>query len=422
MFCREIEMKTLVALGSFLLISSLFVSVPASAYTIDPNDLGFTDVEMQELQAELVAMNSEDNKTGSAVQVSITGDALVDSVFAESAPVMKNKVGITLPTQNIERFYKGGQFLKQAFEAEGYDVDLFYAGDNNVEIQQRQIIRMANEGCKVIIVGAVDCYALGEQLEKAKKAGSTIVAYGSMLMDTDAVDYLVSFDERRVGEIQGNYLCSALHLDQATPQNPKYIEVFSGVTSDSSSRAQFDGAMSVLRPYLASGALIVRSGVTDFDAASVGVSDENAIKRMDSLIADLEYGPQSNIKLDGILSPNDIASAGIITALERVGYDTTNMPKITGQDCSAMGVRHIEEGLQGMSVFKDGRILANSALKMTASILEGETVRITEPGFDNGRRQVPAYQCEPVQVAEGQYADIMIKNGLLTRNEIDNVF
>lgn len=403
-------MKASVILGTLACVCSICLAMPASANNFAPDAQGLDEAKLQALKAEPAVASAT-----AAAHPEITRTAA-------AAPEGKTKIGITLPTQNIERFYKGGQFLKQAFEAEGYEAALYYGGDNNLEIQQRQITRMINEGCKVIIVGAVDCYGLGKQLDEARAAGVKIVAYGSLLMNTDAVDYLVAFNERRVGEIQGNYLRSALELDQATAQNPKYIEVFSGVEHDSSSRVMFDGAMSVLKPYLNSGALVVRSGVTDFEGATVGESDENAIKRMDTLIAEQKYSPESGNRLDGILSPSDIASSGIIAALARAGYTSETMPRITGQDCSAMGVRNIENGLQGMSVFKDGRVLANSAVRMTAAILDGDQVRITEPGLDNGCRQVPAYECEPVQVADGQYADIMIKNGLLTRNEIENAY
>lgn len=333
----------------------------------------------------------------------------------------KAKIGITLPTQNIERFYREGQFLQQAFEDEGYDVSLYYAGDNDLEIQQRQITRMVDEGCEVIIVGAVDSYKLGEQLQKAKEAGVKVVAYGSMLMNTDAVDYMVAFDAKRTGEMQGDYLRSALNLDDASSSNPRTIEVFSGVAADSSSQAVFLGAMSVLNPYIESGALLVRSGDIDFASTNVGVADAESIKRMDDLVAAQGYAPDG-VRLDAVLSPSDIASAAIIASLERVGYTSENMPKITGQDCSSLGVHNIEKGVQGMSVFKDGRVLANSTVKMTASILKGDQVRVTNPGIDNGVKQVPSYECEPVNVADGQYAQVMVDNGYLTQNDIDNPF
>lgn len=348
--------------------------------------------------------------------------AVMPAVAADTdAASAKARIGISLPTQNIERFHKEGLFLQQAFEAEGYAVSLFYAGDDDLEIQQRQITRMVDEDCDVIIVGAVDCYQLDEQLQKARAKGIPVIAYGSLLMNTDAVDYLVGFDAWRAGEMQGNYLRTALKLDRASAAEPKNIEVFSGMANDSNSRAMFDGAMSVLEPYIASGSLKVLSGQTDFDSATVGRSDADAICRMDNLIASLGYGPQG-IRLDGVLSPTDEASEAIIHSLQKAGYTSSDMPRITGQDCSALGVHNIEGGLQGMSVFQDGRLLANTAVRMTDSILSGGVARITEPGIDNGVKHVPAYECQPEYLAEGKYADVLVRNGYLTRFEIENPF
>ena len=333
----------------------------------------------------------------------------------------KGKIGITLPTQNIEHFYKEGQFLTEALENEGYEVSLYYAGDNDLEIQKRQLERMVAEDCDVIVIGAVDCYGLDKELDDVKAKGIKVVSYGSMLMNTDAVDYMVGFDPLRTGEIQGNYLRAALKLDKATAASPITIEVFSGIPTDSNSKAFFVGAMSVLNPYIESGVLVIGSGQKDFESTCVGRSDEDSIRRMDSLLASEGYAPDGK-KLDGVLSPSDIASEGIINSLERAGYTAENMPKITGQDCTALGVRNIESGLQSMSVFKDSKVLANSAVRMVASVMHDDLVRITNPGIDNGLKQVPAYECMPVYMAGGQdqYADVMIKGGFLTRNDIDN--
>lgn len=331
------------------------------------------------------------------------------------------KIGISLPTQNVERFNKEGRFLKEAFEGEGYEVSLYFAGDNDLSIQQHQLDRMVDDNCDLIIVSPVDSYKLDEQLGRAKAKGIKVLSYGSLLMDTDAVDYLVTFDPWSAGEMQGNYLRTALNLDKATPANPKNIEVFSGVTTDSASKVMFQGAMSVLEPYINRGVLTVGSGVKDFAAASVGRSDDDAVVRMDRLVASQGYAPEG-VRLDGVLCPNDNAAAAVITSLKRAGYTSENMPRITGQDCSAAGVHNIELGLQGMSVFEDGRVLANTAVRITDSILAGKTARITDLGIRNGAKDVPAWECQPEYVADGKYADILVKNGYLTRSEIDNPF
>lgn len=427
-------MKASVMLGTLACVCSLTSTFSAGAWEIDPEALGLEGEELLAFQAEMAAIEAEKNGSGAEAVTVAAAPAAAPAEAAEitatvaqlpaAAPAGdKIRIGITLPTQNIEHLYKEGQFLTQAFEKEGYEVSLYYAGDNDLEIQQRQISRMINEGCKAIIVGAVDCYGLDQQLDEARAKGVKVISYGSLIMNSDAVDFMVAFDARRVGEIQGNYLRSSLKLDKASADNPRTIELFSGVAADSNSREIFEGALSVLRPYMDSGVLVVRSGETAFEDTCVGRSDEDAIRRMDALIARQGYAPEGT-RLDAVLSPSDVASAGIITALKRAGYNSENMPRITGRDCAAIGVHNIEQGMQDMSVFKDGRVLANSTLRMTAAMLNDEVVRITNPGIENGVKQIPAYECLPVYVAGGrdQYADLMVKSGYLTRAEIENPF
>ena len=88
----------------------------------------------------------------------------------------KKKVGISMPTQDLQRWNQDGAYMKEKFEAAGYEVDLQYAG-NKADVQLSQIEDMINTGSKVIVIAAVEASSLGQALDKAAKKKIPVIAY-----------------------------------------------------------------------------------------------------------------------------------------------------------------------------------------------------------------------------------------------------
>ena len=177
------------------------------------------------------------------------------SAFAE-------KVGVSMPTKDLQRWNQDGDNMKAQLEAEGYEVDLQYAG--NVEQEQlNQITNMINSGCSVVVIAAVTGDSLGAALDLAKEKGVKVIAYDRLLMASDAVDYYATFDNYMVGTVQGTYVKDQLKLDEA--EGPFVMEITAGDPGDNNAGYFYQGAIDVLQPYMEAGKLIVKSGEIDVD-------------------------------------------------------------------------------------------------------------------------------------------------------------
>src|SRR3954466_6686753 len=261
-------------------------------------------------------------------------------------------IGVSMPTQTSERWIADGNAVKSQLEDEKYKVDLQYANDD-IPTQGQQIDQMITEGADLLIVAAIDGTALSSQLQAAADANIPVISYDRLIRDTENVDFYVSFDNYKVGVAQGTALLTGLGIlnkdgSQGTATGPFNIELFAGSLDDNNAHFFFQGAMDTIQPYIDNGTLVVKSGQTDIEqAATLRWQQETAQKRMEDLLTS-SYNDGS--KVNGVLSPYDGLSRGIITALQNAGYgptiDAANpMPIVTGQDAEIASVKLINDGV-----------------------------------------------------------------------------
>lgn len=319
------------------------------------------------------------------------------------------KIGVAMPTKSLQRWNQDGDNMKKQLEAAGYTVDLQYANDD-VSVQISEVENMITGGCDVLVIASIDGSSLGAVLDKAKAANIPVIAYDRLLMNSDGVSYYATFDNFRVGEIQGEYVVNTLDLEKA--EGPFNIEFFAGDPADNNAKFFFDGAMSVVQKYVDSGKLVVVSGQTAFDqVATAGWKSENAQNRMDNLIT--AYYADGTV-LDVVLCSNDSTAFGVETSLENSGKFTIgeNWPIITGQDCDKPNTKNMIAGKQSMSVFKDTRTLAAKVVEMVTAIVTKKTVPVNDTeSYDNGKLKVPTFLCEPVFADKDNYKEILIDSG-----------
>lgn len=329
-------------------------------------------------------------------------------------PVSGQKIGVAMPSVELQRWNQDGANIKSQLEAAGYTVDLQYANDN-VATQVSQVRDMIDSGCKVLVIAAIDGNSLGEVLVKAKEANIPVIAYDRLIMNSDAVTFYVAFDNYMVGTIQGEYLRDALKLD--TARGPFNIEIFAGSDDDSTSPLVYNGAMDILAPYMDSGKLVVVSGQKKFEEASIpGWTTEAAQARMKQLIA-ANYA--AGTRLDAVCSPNDSIANGIANALIAEGYTKDDFPLITGQDCDILSIKNMLAGIQSMSIFVDTRTLASKTVEMVDTIIKGTPVAINDTKtYDNGKGIVPSYLCSPVFVTVDNYREVLINSGYYTADQL----
>ncbi len=340
------------------------------------------------------------------------------SLFCFSSVSFAEKIGIAMPNTVVPRWQTDAETLKNELEYSGQEAVIIFA-DNTKETQIANIESLIEQGCKVLIICPVDGRALTEVLDKAKSKGIKIISYDRLIMNSDAIDYYATFDNFKVGLLQGEYLASKLNLRNEISQ--KNIEFFTGSIDDNNVNYLWSGNMEILKPYLLSGHLVCLSGQTSKEeVATHRWLADNAKSRLHSLIQTLHYGPNSGEeRLDAILCPNDTIANGLIELLTTIGYDASNMPVITGQDCSLKGVKNIRNGLQSMCVFKDSRILAIHVVDMVNAILSGGEVNINDTtSYDNGTGIIPTYLCAPKTVTKDNIREELIESGYYSQKDL----
>lgn len=325
------------------------------------------------------------------------------------------KVGIAMPTKSSERWVNDGNNMVKEFEALGYSTDLQYAEDV-VENQVAQIENMITKGVKALVIASIDGEALTDVLQKAHDAGVSVIAYDRLIKKSEYVDYYATFDNFKVGVLQGSYIEGQLGLKEG--KGPFNIELFGGSPDDNNAYFFFDGAMSVLKPYIDSGKLVVRSKQTTMEqVATLRWDGATAQARMDNLLS-ANYASDN---LDAVLSPYDGISIGILSSLKGVGYGSGDkkLPVVTGQDAELASVKSILAGEQTQTVFKDTRELAKKAVQMTESVLKGTEAEVNDTTtYDNGVKIVPSYLLEPVSVDAGNVDKVLVEGGYYTKEQL----
>lgn len=325
-------------------------------------------------------------------------------------------IGVAMPTQSLQRWNQDGSNMKSELEEKGYNVDLQYA-NNDVNTQVQQIENMITKGCNTLVVAAIDGSALTDVLSKAADNDIKVIAYDRLIMQSENVDYYATFDNYKVGVIQGEYIADKLDLENAA--DSFNIELFAGAPDDNNAKFFFEGAMSVLQPYIDNGKLVVTSGQVKFtEVATQSWDSAKAQARMDNIIT-ANYS--NGTKLDAVLSSNDSVAIGIVASLQNAGYGTSDRPYpiLTGQDCDKPNVIAMVNGQQSMSVFKDTRTLATKVVEMVDALVEGKEAEVNDTEtYNNGAKVVPSFLCDPVTVTTENYETMLIETGYYQASDI----
>ena len=324
-----------------------------------------------------------------------------------------NLVGVAMPTKDLQRWNQDGENMKKQLEAAGYTVDLQYAA-NDIATQVSQVENMIANGCEVLVIASIDGEALGTVLDQAKAAGIPVIAYDRLIMNSDAVSYYATFDNWKVGVKQGEYIVEA--LDLANAGDKKFnIEYITGDPGDNNINFFFDGAISVLKPYIDAGTLVCPSGQTEKQAVATANWATDAAQARFETILGTYYADGTN--LDVVLASNDSTALGVANALES-SY-TGTYPVLTGQDCDIASVKNMLAGKQSMSVFKDTRDLAAKTVEMVDALMKGTEPPINDTKtYDNGTGIIPSFLCEPVACTPDMIQGLLIDSGYYSEADL----
>ncbi|WP_083733574.1 multiple monosaccharide ABC transporter substrate-binding protein [Actinomadura sp. CNU-125] len=339
-------------------------------------------------------------------------------------PVKGALIGVTMPTRSSERWIHDGDNVKKHLEGLGYKVDLQYAEDD-IPTQANQIDNQITKGARLLIIAPIDGTALSTQVQKAADQDIPVISYDRLILNSPNVDYYTTFDNYQVGVQQATSLLVGLGLKKADgsegdEKGPFNIELFAGSPDDNNAKYFYNGAMDTLKPYLDKGTLVVKSGQTEFEPmATLRWEAARAQARMEDLIT---RNYRDGAKVDGVLSPFDGMSIGILSALKSNGYGTDSQPYpvVTGQDAEVASVKSIIAGEQYSTIFKDTRKLAEVTAKMADAVLKGQDPPVNNTkDYNNGEKVVPSNLLQPVIVTKENYQKVLVDSGYYTAGDLE---
>ena len=343
--------KLLGALLSVAMVASLLVGCSGGSSETS----GSAD---SNTQAEAPADNTE----AEAPADNADADAPADTASAGG------KIGISMPTQSLERWNRDGAYLDEQFKAAGFETILTFS-DNDSGRQVNDIQNMLADGVDLLIVAAIDGEALNTAMNEAADANVPVIAYDRLIMN-DAVSYYVSFDNYTVGKLQGEFIVNELDLANAgdTVYN---LEITAGDPADNNAGYFYNGAVDALRPYIDAGTLNIVSGQIDFDTvATAQWSTDTALERAQNVLSSY-YA--DGTQLDVWLCSNDSTALGVAQAVTS-DYAGSNSVVITGQDGDEANLKNIVDGVQTMTVYKNVSNESIVTLGLAKAMLAGDTI------------------------------------------------
>jgi D-xylose transport system substrate-binding protein len=308
-------------------------------------------------------------------------------------------IALFLPESKTTRYEA---FDRPLFEAKVKalcpDCQLLYSNaDQDAAKQQQQVEAALAQGADVLVLDAVDASAVASLVHRAAQANVPVIAYDRLISGI-AYEYYVSFNNVRVGEMQGQALLDAMEANGTLDTGQ--IVMINGAPTDPSSADYKNGAHSVLDGKVEIG--------REFDTPDW--SPDKAQQEMEQAITALG---RDNIV--GVLSANDGMAGGAIAAMKRAGY--TTIPPITGQDAELAAVQRILTGEQYMTIYLDIRSEAEKSAELAVALAKGEKPPAPTT-VDNGTADIPSFLLDPIAVTADRIKDTIIKDGFYDVSEI----
>lgn len=337
------------------------------------------------------------------------------AVSASAAPA--KKIGVAFPDRAIQRWVTEGKILVDAMKEIGYEAEVQYA-EGDVQTQISQIENMIASGVDCLVITAIDSGALNNVLALAAEEEIPVICYDRLITGTENVDYFVTFDNVRVGELCTKTALELAGIADATPEKPVTFEIFTGDVADVNAHTYFKGVMNALQPCLDAGTAVVKSGQVTIDQCSIeGWSQDNALARVENLISGF-YSDGTH--LDAVVAPADLFTYAFVAGFESAGYEVgVDWPVNAGQDGEIMAVKNILAGKTSFTSFRDGRIEVGQLIPLVKAVLEGSEPEVNDTeSFDNGVKIVPAYVCQTTIVDKDNAIEVLVDGGFYTAADL----
>ena len=312
------------------------------------------------------------------------------------------KIALLLPESKTARYETQDRPLFEAkVKALCGNCEILYSNaDQDASKQQSQADAALTNGAKVLVLDPVDGKAAAAIVTKAKAQGVPVISYDRLIQGAD-VDYYISFDNEKVGQLQGQALVDKLKADG---KGTGTIVMINGSPTDNNATLFKKGAHSVID----SSGVVVGA---EFDTPDW--SPDKAQQEMEQAITRL-----GKDKIAGVLAANDGTGGGAIAAMKAAGFSP--IPPVTGQDAELAAVQRIIAGDQFMTVYKAIKPEAEAAATLAIAVGRGDAVPsgLVNGATNNGKLDVPSVLLVPVAVNLSNVKSTVLADGFWSANVV----
>jgi D-xylose transport system substrate-binding protein len=304
------------------------------------------------------------------------------------------RIGFSMDSLQLERWRRDRDLFTKRAQELGAEV-LVQSADGNDAVQVQQAEDLLTQGVDVLVVVPHNGEIASSIVDSAKRQKIPVIAYDRIIRNSD-VDFYISFDNVKVGELQAKYL-----LARAPKGN--YV-LIGGSPTDNNARLFRQGQMNILNPAIKRGdiKIVADQWAKDWLPSEALSLTENALTQARNQVA-------------AVVASNDSTAGGVIQALDE--QKLAGKVLVSGQDADLAACQRIVEGTQTMTVYKPIKPLATRAAEVALDLAKHEPVT-SNAKVNNGFKDVPSFLLEPIAVDKGNMAQTVIKDGFLKEEEV----
>ena len=303
-------------------------------------------------------------------------------------------VGVILPETASSARWEGFDkpMIEEAMRAQGLDADVQNA-QGDVQKFSQIADTMISNGVKVLVIASINSEVGGTVAQQANAQGIPTIDYDRLNLGGSS-DYYVSFDNVKVGELQGQGLADALKAKKGA----KVIEI-EGAPTDNNATLFHQGQQNILKPLYEDGSLdlLQSQPIDNWDNQKGGTTFEQILTA-------------NGGKVDGVVAANDGLAGAVIAVLRKNGLN--GKVPVTGQDATADGLKAILAGDQYMTVFKPIKAEAEATAKLAAALAKGDTAAADKIATGSttdtkANREVKSVLSEPVLITKAEVKKVV---------------
>lgn len=319
---------------------------------------------------------------------------LMGTLLGNTAEAAKVKIGMTVDDLRLERWQRDRDIFTAEANKLGADV-VAVSANGDSDKQMRDAENLISQGIDILVVIPNNGDVMGAIVDQAHQDGIKVLAYDRLLTNSD-VDAYISFDNEKVGELQGKAIVEAM------PKGRYFM--MGGSPTDNNAKMFRAGQMKAVQPLVDKGDIVI--------VGDQWVKDwlpEEAMKIMENALT------ANDNKIDAVVASNDSTAGGAIQAL--AAQNLSGKVPISGQDADLAAVKRVVDGTQTVTVYKPIPKLAKEAAALAVKMANNEKLNMNMT-VNNGYKEVPSLLLEPIAVTKNNVKDTIVKDGFHSEKDV----